>query len=128
MNVKSWLPLEELKRLERLEKNAFQAKRLRIVILATEGWTAPALAMAVGLSRRVCQDWVARFNEEGLKGLQDQRGRAGRARLAIQHRQHPDDHVVSQRGRGQAADRGGAPQGPRGDDQGLRLVVPDYVR
>lgn len=76
MRVKSWLPLEELKRLERLEKDAFQAKRLRIVILATEGWTAPAIAMAVGLSRRVCQEWVARFNEEGLKGLQDQRGRA----------------------------------------------------
>jgi transposase len=35
-----------LLRLDRGEKDAGQAKRLRTVILAMEGWTAPAIAMA----------------------------------------------------------------------------------
>lgn len=74
MEVAGHLPLEELKRLERVEKNADRARRLRIVVLAAEGWTAPAVAMAVGLSRRICQRWVARYNTEGLVGLDDRRG------------------------------------------------------
>ena len=75
MEVKARLTLEQLKQLERSERDAGQSKRLRIVILAMEGWTAPAVAMAVGLSRRACQEWVYRFNEQGLAGLEDQRGR-----------------------------------------------------
>lgn len=68
------LSLEDLVRLERVEKDAAQSKRLRIVILAIGGWTAPAIAMSVGLSRRICQRWVYRFNEFGLAGLDDRRG------------------------------------------------------
>ena len=74
MDVKSHFPLDELKRLERAEKDADRARRLRIVILAAEGWTAPAVAMAIGLSRRICQRWVQRYNHQGLDGLLDQRG------------------------------------------------------
>lgn len=75
MEVKAHLPLDELKRLERVEKNADRARRMRIIILGIEGWTAPSIAMAVGLSRRICQRWVARYNEDGLAGLDDRRGR-----------------------------------------------------
>lgn len=75
MEVTARLTLDQLKQLERAEKDAGLSKRLRVVILAMEGWTAPAVAMAVGLSRRVCQEWVYRFNEQGLAGLEDQRGR-----------------------------------------------------
>ncbi len=74
MPVESHLPLEELKRLERAEKNADRARRLRIVILGWEGWAAPTVAMGGGLSRRICQRWVARDNEQGLAGLDDLRG------------------------------------------------------
>jgi transposase len=74
MEVKDHLPLGELKRLERVEKDADRARRMRIIILGVEGWTAPAVAMAVGLSRRICQRWVARYNAEGLAGLDDRRG------------------------------------------------------
>jgi len=49
------LPLAELERLERSETSAQRAKRLRIVILAMRGFTGPATAMCVGLSRRICQ-------------------------------------------------------------------------
>ena len=71
MKVKPHLPLSELKRLERCEKDADRARRLRIVILGLEGWTAPAVAMAVGLSRRICQRWVRRYNDLGTEGLDD---------------------------------------------------------
>jgi len=75
MKVKDYLPLSELKRLERGEKDADRARRLRIVILGIEGWTAPAVAMALGLSRRICQRWIRRYNDSGIEGLSDRRGR-----------------------------------------------------
>ncbi len=62
MEVKDHLSFERLQQLEREEKCAGRAKRLRIVVLAIQGWTAPAIGMAVGLSRRVCQQWVYRPN------------------------------------------------------------------
>ena len=58
MEVRGHLPLAELERLEREERDARRARRLRIVILALKGYTAPAIAMSLGLSRRVCQAWV----------------------------------------------------------------------
>lgn len=87
MTVKDHVPLDELRRLERAEKNAQRAKRLRIIILAIEGWTAPAAAMAVGLSRRVCQRWLSRYNAEGVKGLDDQRGAEPRLPLTAEQQE-----------------------------------------
>ena len=87
MHVEPHLPLEELKRLEHMEKDADRARRMRIVILAVEGWTAPAVAMAVGLSRRICQRWVARYNQEGLAGLDDRRGREPQLPLSPEQEQ-----------------------------------------
>lgn len=84
MLVRFHLPLEELKRLERVEKDADRARRLRIIILGLEGWTSPAVAMAVGLSRRICQRWVARYNEHGLAGLDDRRGQESRWPLSAE--------------------------------------------
>ena len=74
MRVSLRVPLEELEKRERQETNAQLAKRLRIVILAIRGYTAPAVAMSLGLSRRIVQRWVYRYNEEGIPGLQDRRG------------------------------------------------------
>jgi transposase len=108
MDVREHLPLEELVRLERVEKDAARSKRLRIVILAIGGYTAPAIAMSVGLSRRICQRWIARYNAEGLEGLDDRRGREPRPTLtpaqAEQVRERldagprPADRVCSLRG------------------------------
>ena len=64
--MKDHLPLVELERLERGETSSRRAKRLRIVILALRGYTAPAVGMCAGLSRRICQRWVHRYNEQGL--------------------------------------------------------------
>lgn len=74
MYVRDRVALEELERIERKEPKARRAKRLRIVILAMRGWPAPSIAMSTGLSRRACQDWVRRFNEAGLPGLEDRHG------------------------------------------------------
>ncbi len=82
MKVKEHLPLSALERLERTELNAARARRLRIVILASQSWTAPAVAMAVGLTRRICQSWVARYNAEGLAGLDDRRGNTAQLPLS----------------------------------------------
>lgn len=108
MEVKDHLPLVELERLERGEKEARRAKRLRIVILAITGYTAPAIAQSVGLSRRVCQSWVYRYNDQGLKGLEDRRGKSPRQPLTVEQqtlvRQRleqgptPEDGVCSLRG------------------------------
>jgi hypothetical protein len=73
MHVEDRLPLAELQRLERLEKNSSKAGRFRIVILAIHGYITPAIAMSVGLSRRICQRWVYCYNKLGFKGLEDLR-------------------------------------------------------
>ena len=109
MDVRFHLPLEELVRLERAEKNAARSKRLRIIILALGGYTAPAIAMSLGLSRRICQRWVYRYNEEGLEGLNDRRGgEKSQPTLTPQQKQQvcqrleagptPEDQVCSLRG------------------------------
>lgn len=108
MHVASHLPLEELKRLERQEREAARAKRLRIVILAVEGWTAPAIAMSVGLTRRICQRWVRRYNADGLAGLEDRRGRRAARPLSPEQEEQvrerleagprPEDLVCALRG------------------------------
>lgn len=108
MEVRAHLSLAELERLERMEKRAAPAKRLRIIILAINGYTAPAVAMSVGLSRRICQRWVARYNEFGLAGLEDQRGQEPQSPLTpeqetfvrqrIEAGPRPEDQVCSLRG------------------------------
>lgn len=66
-------PPGELKRLELVKKDADRARRMRIIFLGIEGWTAPSMAMAFGLTRRICQRWVAHYNAEGLAGLDHRR-------------------------------------------------------
>lgn len=75
MEVKGHRSLAELKRLARRECNAKRAKRLQMVVLALEGYTAPAIARSLSCSRRVCQHWVQRYNVDGLEGLEDKPGR-----------------------------------------------------
>ncbi len=84
MKVKAHLSLVELERLEREETNAARAKRLRMVILALNGYTAPAIAMSLGPTRRICQRWVRRYNECGLAGLDDRRGTHPRSPLSAE--------------------------------------------
>ena len=74
MDVATHHALAELIALQKAEKDAYLARNLQIIVLAKQGWTAPAVGMAVNLSRRVVQSHVAAYNQHGLAGLDDRRG------------------------------------------------------
>ena len=74
MTVQPHHSIEQLEQQARRAKDATRHRRLRAVILAKQGWTAPHVADAVGSKRRTVQDWIRHYNEQGLDGLVDQRG------------------------------------------------------
>lgn len=63
--------LEGLARLITREKDARLQTRLRAVRLALQGRDAPFIASVLGVGRRTVQEWVARFNEDGIAGLRE---------------------------------------------------------
>src|SRR6516164_9949692 len=71
MFVENHQTLEELQRLTK----ALTKKRIRVrhqaVVLAMQGQPAPAIAQALGCSRRAVQTWVARYNQGGVAALQE---------------------------------------------------------
>jgi len=100
---------EQLQRLVDREKRASCAKRLRTILLARQGFTAPEVATCTGFSRRAVQHWVARYNRDGLAGLETKTGRGRKPPLmpeqANQLKQRldagalPEDGVCVLRGR-----------------------------
>ena len=78
---------EELQALFRQEREARQAQRLWIVWQARLGRTAPEIAKGIGVSRRAVQEWVRRYNGEGLVGLQTRSGRGREPILSEAERQ-----------------------------------------
>lgn len=69
MHVHPHHSIEHLQQLRRRKTHQAIALRLQIIILAQQGHTAPQIVQAVGLTRRPVQDWVRRYNAQGLKGL-----------------------------------------------------------
>lgn len=109
MDVADHLTTDELRRLERAAKNVYRARSLRIVILAREGWPAPQIGLAIGLSRRAVQDRVYAYNARGSAGLDEPRGappepvlneaEEARFRERVAAGPTPEDGVCSLRGR-----------------------------
>jgi transposase len=56
-------------------KNASRRQRLRVIRWALAGLTADEVATQTKLCRRQVQNWVRRFNNQGLAGLEDRPGR-----------------------------------------------------
>ena len=81
MMVTVHLSAAELSELIAKEKRPKRRQRLRIVQGALEGATAEEIAARVKLSPRRVQEWVARWNQGGLEGLDDQPGRGGKLPL-----------------------------------------------
>jgi transposase len=79
MKVTEHLPLEQLGDLAAREGRKGRFVRLRAIILASTGHTAAEIARALGAGKRTVQNWVGRYNAEGLAGLDDRPGR-GRPR------------------------------------------------
>ena len=109
MHVEGHLSLAELKRLARTEQNAKLSRRIQMIVLALEGYTAPAIARSLSSARRVCQHWVQRYNAEGLEGLHDKSGRGKPPLLTPEERERfqqridagptEDDGVCTLRGK-----------------------------
>jgi transposase len=77
MQVADHLTIERLSALADSEPGRRRSLRIRAVIPAAEGRTAPEIAAALGRSRRAVQGRVARYNDEGPAGFDD-RPRPGR--------------------------------------------------
>lgn len=100
---------QQLQRLVDQATLAVQAERLRVVLLAKQGFTAPEVATCTGLSRRAIQDWVARYNREGLNGLKTRPGQGRKPaltptqteqlRLRLDAGPLPEDGVCTLRGK-----------------------------
>lgn len=100
---------QQLEQLWSQETRADLAKRLRTILLAKQGFTAPEVATCTGFSRRTVQDWVARYNRDGLAGLQTKPGRGRKPALTPEQAEQlqrrldagplPQDGVCTLRGK-----------------------------
>ena len=68
---------KELRGYAKRETDARLRIRLQVIILAQQGYTAPQIVEALGVSRRPLQEYVRRYNRDGLAGL-DAGGRGRR--------------------------------------------------
>lgn len=108
MHVTAHHTEQHLQRLADQEPRADRAKRLRTVLLARQGFTAPEIATCTGFSRRMVQNWVERYNREGLAGLETKAGRGRKPPLTPEQQQQlqqrldagplPEDGVCTLRG------------------------------
>jgi transposase len=78
MHIEDHDPLDRLQEAARWYRNTRTWPRVRAVILAKQGDTAPQIARALGFSRRAVQAWVAEYDRGGLEALAD-RPHPGRA-------------------------------------------------
>ncbi len=71
MNVNSRHTTDELRILYHTEKNAKLAQRIQGVYLASKGLTCPEIMAVTGTGRRTVQQWVHKYNKQGIVGLKD---------------------------------------------------------
>lgn len=71
MNVKDHHTTRELQKLFRMEKNARLARRIQGIYLASKGLTCSQITAITGDARRTVQQWVGKYNKQGIDGLKD---------------------------------------------------------
>lgn len=81
MHVEPHHTPEELQALAAEQPRVTRWRRLRAVILASQGRTAEAVADALGCTTRAVQKWVARYNRGGDSALADRPGRGRKPTL-----------------------------------------------
>lgn len=84
MRVELRCTKDELDGLIAKAKDALWRQRLRVIRWAMEGLTADEVAAQTKLCRRQVQNWVRRFNDEGLAGLDDREGRGRPCPLTVE--------------------------------------------
>src|ERR671932_1930554 len=58
-------------------RDAKAARRMLALALVLEGSSREEAARAAGMDRQTLRDWVHRYNEQGLAGLSDRKGKVG---------------------------------------------------
>ena len=58
-------------------RDSAAARRMLALALVKEGRSRTDAAQSCGMDRQTLRDWVHRYNEAGLSGLSDKRGRTG---------------------------------------------------
>jgi transposase len=84
MQVTLWCSEQELDLVIDKCKDAVRRQRLRVIRWSLAGLTAEQVAQRSGLCRRQVQNWLRRFNAEGLPGLEDRPGRGRPCPLSIE--------------------------------------------
>jgi transposase len=72
MTVKEHHTIQELQSFYRVEKNARLARRIQGVYLASKGLSCSDIMAVTGDARRTIQQWVRKYNKQGIGGLKDQ--------------------------------------------------------
>lgn len=96
MHVVEHHSVQELQRLMRKQAQAQLLLRLQMVLLAKQGQTAPQIASLLGISRRIVQGWVYRYNAQGLEGLAERRRGGNQRRLTDAQEQQIQDYLDQQ--------------------------------
>ena len=82
MHVEDRHGVGELRGMARKTIDGRVRTRLQALVLAKQGHTAVQTAALLGMSRRMVQKWVRRYNEDGLAGLSDRSGRGRACKLS----------------------------------------------
>jgi transposase len=87
MKVASHHTTKELQTLYRMEKNARLARRIHGVELASKGLTCTEIMTVTGDARRTIQQWVLKYNKNGINGLKE-RPRPGKPTILPRKKEH----------------------------------------
>jgi transposase len=71
MNVKKHHTAKQLMNLYKKQPIPRLARRIHTVYLASKGLNCPEIMKIIGAGRRTVQQWVQKYNNSGIKGLQD---------------------------------------------------------
>jgi transposase len=71
MNLKDHHTIQKLQTLYRSEKDARLARRIHGVYLAAKGLSCTQIMTITGTARRTIQQWIHKYNQQGIDGLKD---------------------------------------------------------
>ena len=71
MNVKAHHTTNELLKLYKSQSNPRLARRMHGIYLAVKGYSCPKIMEITGAKRRTIQQWVHRYNKNGIDSLPD---------------------------------------------------------
>jgi transposase len=86
MNVKPHYTSNQLLKMYKSQSNHRLARRIHGVYLANKGHTCPEIMQITGACRRAIQQWVQKYNNNGIEALKD-RPRPGKPTTLPRHKE-----------------------------------------